>query len=718
MSFLNPFILLGALGIGLPILAHLFNRNEVQETDWGAMQFLDKNIKVRSRQLRLRDIFLLIIRCLAIIFFCLALTRPGWEGTGSSWLSGQQRPGLVIALDASFSMRHGEKESRFQRAIQKVKEITKHCQKGDRVTLVLLAADQRVVVRNMAFEPDRFNAILEAQQPLPEMLNLDSLPNRLRELAEEIDALQKEIYIISDTQAIDWSNLSKPMRDAFEEMGQGHSVFLLPVSGESENCAITELKLISGALRRGTIARYRVSVKNYGNRPAMNVRVVGSIEGSQIDTKFIPSIAPGAEESISLFVPLHNAGAQKISVELPNDVLKEDNIRRTVAVVREKVTVLCVDGSAGDAGALIMASLQARDNPNANDTYSVRSVSWLSFPAQKLDQVDVLILTDVPELTPAQAIQLEQYVRRGNGLIWFAGPNVNVAKWNQHAASKENGLLPASLGQLVETKDSTGTGKPLERSISDHPVLQPLLSLPEDLFNETKYLKRLQVTPHASSATVLNLAASESPVLLEHALGRGHVFMCTTTADPSWNNMAATPILPMLVRQMVNYQASRGFEEAQHVGDTLSLWYISEPDATDAVFESPSGEEFAVPVQKHSNQYVALLDKSQEVGYYMARVSVQAPSVPIAVNVDTKESAVKSIKEADLKEVIKGTGINLVSDHPELVDAINQSRSTKSLWRNLIILALVLLVLEGLIADRMGVKKERVATNTMGEQNA
>ena len=56
MSFLHPLLLAAGLGIGLPILAHLLSRYQVQRTDWAAMRFLNRSVRVRSRQLRLRDI--------------------------------------------------------------------------------------------------------------------------------------------------------------------------------------------------------------------------------------------------------------------------------------------------------------------------------------------------------------------------------------------------------------------------------------------------------------------------------------------------------------------------------------------------------------------------------------------------------------------------------------------------------------------------------------
>ncbi|MEK9633705.1 MAG: BatA domain-containing protein, partial [Opitutae bacterium] len=76
MSFLNPLLLVAAIGVALPILAHLLNRQQVKRTDWAAMQFLNRNLRVRARQLRLRDILLLILRCLALLLLVLALSRP------------------------------------------------------------------------------------------------------------------------------------------------------------------------------------------------------------------------------------------------------------------------------------------------------------------------------------------------------------------------------------------------------------------------------------------------------------------------------------------------------------------------------------------------------------------------------------------------------------------------------------------------------------------
>ena len=189
MSFLNPLILLAALGIALPILAHLLNRQQVKRTDWAAMQFLNRNLRVRSRQIRLRDILLLLLRCLALLLLVLALSRPFWPGTSGNLLSGEARAGVVIAIDSSFSMDHAENGiSRFDRALEQAGIIANSIQHGDPVSLVFMGGEDEVIIRNMAFDPVRFNKSLKEAKTSSATLDLDRVAKRISELVENMDA--------------------------------------------------------------------------------------------------------------------------------------------------------------------------------------------------------------------------------------------------------------------------------------------------------------------------------------------------------------------------------------------------------------------------------------------------------------------------------------------------------------------------------------------------
>ena len=267
MSFLNPLILLAALGIALPILAHLLNRQQVKRTDWAAMQFLNRNLRVRSRQIRLRDILLLLLRCLALLLLVLALSRPFWPGSSGNLLSGEARAGVVIAIDSSFSMDHAEDGiSRFDRALEQAGIIANSIQHGDPVSLVLMGGEDEVIIRNMAFDPVRFNKSLKEAKTSSATLDLDRVAKRISELVEDMDAPQKEAYFITDAQTIDWRNASLNLQSAFSDLQEKGKVFLIPVTGTGNNLAVEELSLISGVLRKGTTARYQATIHNYGSQ--------------------------------------------------------------------------------------------------------------------------------------------------------------------------------------------------------------------------------------------------------------------------------------------------------------------------------------------------------------------------------------------------------------------------------------------------------------------
>lgn len=377
MSYLNPFLLLGAIGLALPILAHLLNRFEVKRTDWAAMRFLNRSVRVRSRQIKLRDIILLILRCMALLLIVFALARPATKNAEGLLASlGEKRAAVVIALDASFSMQHKEGSStRFDKAIEKAGTIAEGIRPGDPVTLVLLGAEHRVMLQNAVFDPNEFAEVLDSLEVTAEPLDIDGLPRKLKELAADMKATQKEIYIITDMQEQDWKPRSVWLNESFKDLAAYASVFVVPVGGGSENLAITGLELVSGVLRKGTSARYRATVRNCGSFVAEQVRVNGLINNISVDVKVIPSIAPGTSESVSLCMPFRDPGPVKITAELGEDALEADNAAFTSG---QKLYNKSVDFDFMDFESLARAKVVGRELQVSGEAYRV-----LVLPAMK-----------------------------------------------------------------------------------------------------------------------------------------------------------------------------------------------------------------------------------------------------------------------------------------------------------------------------------------------
>ena len=102
-----------------------------------------------------------------------------------------------------------------------------------------------------------------------------------------------------------------------------------------------------------------------------------------------------------------------------------------------------------------------------------------------------------------------------------------------------------------------------------------------------------------------------------------------------------------------------------------------------------------------------MLGNAKEAGFYEAKVSVQAPGMPVAVNIDPIESNVTSLTNTDLNTNLEGLDITLTHSEAELAAAIESSRTGRSSWRQFMIAAIIILILESLLADRLRSRKQK-----------
>ena len=92
MSFVNAWPIwtgLAALGLAVPVLIHLWSRNQKFETKWAAMELLKKAMIARSRKIQIEDYILMLLRALALLLIAVALLRPifntGGAGGAQGW---------------------------------------------------------------------------------------------------------------------------------------------------------------------------------------------------------------------------------------------------------------------------------------------------------------------------------------------------------------------------------------------------------------------------------------------------------------------------------------------------------------------------------------------------------------------------------------------------------------------------------------------------------
>ncbi|MEX0886158.1 MAG: BatA domain-containing protein [Phycisphaeraceae bacterium] len=712
MAFLNPWMLLGLGAIGVPIAIHLLNRFRPRRVPWAAMELLRRAAMVRQRRVKIEDLILLALRCLAIALFALALARPTLTSSATRLLGGTPDAGVVIALDVSYSMGHRSTtaavHTRFDRAVERTRQILGTLEPGSPVTLVTLGDRPRVLYRNSGYREDRLDEILRELEPRPETLNLDAGLALIEELAGEIDAAAVEAYLVSDAQARQWERAGDAARAALGRLATQRRLFIVPTTEAGfENLALTRFELAGGLLRRGAGARYVAEVANFGVSPQHNVAVrllgEGGIPGDQ---QRIGELAPGERATVSLATRFDRAGVHRLRAEIDVDALEVDNRRYAVAAVRESVRVLLVDGEPADAqfdratGYIEAALAPASRRGTAGRGVDVERLSWLDLTGHDLSRYDLVVLANIADVRESQVEALRTFASRGGGVVVMLGDRIEPSLYNARLAGDASPLLPARIGAVGGDAEDD-RGERLAIASAGHPITRVLDPLPGALWDEVRIWRWFELEPVEGARVLLTRGGEGAPVLVEHAVGRGRVLLFAGTANVAWTNLMLSPVGPVLLHQAVTHLTRRPFEGAFRVGRAALLPIDGEADQVTVT--DPRGEASRLQVAEVEGQRIVNV-APEWPGFYEIAAAGGIGEAVLAVNVDAEEGDAASVAEAALRlamDELPGVApgqARVISDEVGLVQAIRESRVGRELWRGLVIAALAVLVIEALLA--------------------
>ncbi|TWT64799.1 BatA domain-containing protein [Allorhodopirellula solitaria] len=110
MSFLSATLLLGTLAAGVPIALHFLARQPPRRVVFPAVSFLRQRLTTQSSRLRVRRLWLLVLRILALVAFAIVLAQPHIDAAMSSqWISTGMLlvAGAVLLVMASVAFSRG-----------------------------------------------------------------------------------------------------------------------------------------------------------------------------------------------------------------------------------------------------------------------------------------------------------------------------------------------------------------------------------------------------------------------------------------------------------------------------------------------------------------------------------------------------------------------------------------------------------------------------------
>lgn len=703
LPFLNPWMLWALPAVGIPVLIHLLNRHRAKTIEWGAMELLRRVMIYRSREIRLEDILLMLLRCLIVLLLVLAVARPT-----PRWLplAGKPKAGLVVAIDGSLSMTHRPGVgSRFDEAVERARTVLRTTDLGQPVTIVVMNQRPQILLRHTTYDPATIDAALASARPSNGPLDLDANLAELQPLVLELKSARRELHIVTDAQTTTYGRLSDKAKTTFRDIaaagGAAHLV-TIPVASE-ENCGVTELGWVSGVLRVGALAQFQATVRNYSRTARNPGELTLFLNDQAVDKRPVERLEAGQSATVRFAAMLSHPGINRLAAKLGADPLTADDQRYAVINVRQMLRVLCVDGDPAErADAKAVTWVATALSPTSFDRSETRplvdTISWTALGEARLNDYDTVVLVNVADIPPDRAVALRKFVEQGGGLILFPGSNLKVDQINRRFLDPEVGLLPAEVTGIAEDPEMLHVGVPLDVRLPSHPIAEPLRSLPEEVLTEARCYRHLKVRPGSDTRVILNLG-NGLPLLLEHTVGRGKVLLWTSGIEPRWSNLAVNPAFPVLLQQAITQLTRQVFETPITVPQPILLPLPQLNADTEVEIADPTGRKTTHRTELRGGEVVLESAPTVTSGFHELKYA-DALAVTVAVNTDATECDAKVLNTPDLTTAVDGLSVAILAPDRDLTTAVLQARRGHELWVPLLLAVIVLLAAEAFLARR------------------
>lgn len=552
LAFLQPTFLAAFAAIAIPIIIHLIYRRKAIRWRFAAFEFLLRSQRRVARRLQIKQLILLLLRCLLYALVAFAFAKPFFQRAQGA--SPTQPKAIVVVVDDSMSMRYREKgkQTLFALAKEKATAMIKQLAGGDRVALLRGSRMLRVAPHEQKeLTLDKNSAIQKLSKWKPSFRSTD-LPTALRRAAvalQNVKGYQPQIAVFSDfaRHAFDGSDTPK--------LPPLPPVKLFPVQAkEPSNRAIVQLEMRPAAFAGADAYRLTVTVRNYGKKAIRELPIKLRLNAQDRVRGFIKKLNPESTALKNFIVRLRRAGFYKGYVEIGKDGLHTDNRRYFALRARQRPKVLLINGDPRTIPYLDELFYLERALRDPRAPFSLKVVhasSRLPDPTG----FQAIYLCNVGEVSMSWRSKLLNYVRNGGGLFISMGDQINPARYNRLFGP----LLPRYLrGVALAAQRPDGTGIALQRNFGklkgDHPIFRRLYR-EGFLFQSARIVRLMLVEPRRAKqeGKILWNYSHGPPALLERKFGKGRVLLYTTTMDRDWTNASIRPFFLPWIHQVTAY---------------------------------------------------------------------------------------------------------------------------------------------------------------------
>ena len=674
MSFLTPLFFLGVAALAAPILVHLVRRTRARKVQFPALVFVRQVPQRTIRRRTLQNVFLLLLRCLAILLIVIAFTRPFFSG-GSAAKQSTGAGATVILVDNSLSMR---REPLFSEALKRAETAVDDARNDEQIAL--LTFDKRyAVINRFTADKSRLRTSIRTLSAGSDGTDYEQALRGAESLLGEIETSgPKRIVMISDFQQPGWAQNTATFKLA-------NSTELLPmdVTGNDPvpNIAITNVEARGVVFGQKYLDNLAVHVSNFSDTPRDHIQVDFQINEQTVEKRDIT--LNSRDTKVIEFTGFNlNEGANRCTIDIVSSDFAPDN--RFYFTLRRETPAKALIVESASRGQSDSLHLQSALTTNDDLPFTFTLKSTGSVDPTSIPEYALVVLNDAGPISSGLAGALTKFVEAGGQMIVSTGPRTTTDDLNSNLQR----IMPATLREAVQTK--AGESVAITNVKFDHPIFE--------VFQESGRLAAAHVIGYfrsepGATSTVLARYEDGSPALVESRTGKGRVMLFTSSLGPSWNDLPLTPLYLPFIHQMVRYAGAREENPWYGLGETFTV--RKEANGQPPAVDTPAGARLS---EARNTPDGDLLVTAREPGFYRLRYSSQ----PGFAAVDSDGA------EGDFTKLNFGEFISGVTGGAGAAEGTAASRNASGeevegrqrVWWSLLLAALLLLVAESVLARR------------------
>jgi len=704
------FIVMGSLGVLIPLLLHLIQNRRRVKVSFSTLRFLRLAQKQSSRRVRLENIVLWLIRTCLLVLLALAFAMPMLRSRGTGTVFGRAPRDVAIVIDGSYSMDYDlGRTTVWTKAVEMAVAIVEGLGEQDRFCIFVARDHVDPLIEQLSGDGEaavsRLQALTYSQtssQLAPTVMDANEalLDSEIRR--------EREIHIITDGQALPWDDFGGDgSEDAvigtwdpakIDETRTTVFVSLLGVD-KPENVSPTELKVEPSLILAEVPSKATVRLGLSGLPP--ETRVTFRIDDDDVATQAI--IPTGDSAELVFSVPPLSAGWHAASVDVPDDNLQIDNSFYVVLRVEDRFPALCV-GSRDDT-VFIRAALKAGQSGG-----SIAS-EWVEpggIDGEKLKDYACVFLCNAIPLDAGEVSALEAFVDEGGLLVIFPG---NAAVPGDYFAWN---CLPAKPTGIAKPSVSKRKGI-LHWNARQHALLESMRL--DDSPLSVLVRKRLVWDKLEERAEAI-ISHAEVPFMAGRPYGRGYVLLFSVSADRTWTDFPLSPFYLPVLLQIIEFGAGVGSHpQFAWCAEELSLSrYL--PEATlDTALKTPDGQPLRVRSAVVGGSTVLHVENLDKAGIYTMSDPGGRSAPALAVNMSRKESELRPIASTAIRDVLALENVEVARDLEALQAQLLENRIGRTFGEQLLWLVLVLAALEFLLANRL-LREPPTLSKSLGIESA